>query len=275
MGPRECDLWTGPEWGSALLCRRAVMTLCSSAYRSERSHIWAEGKSRPNFSPGPPLRQTRPMKSRSRTPVEARGWLSRGRRVSQDLVVQISSTNRRNRQASRTGRCKRFAEKERNANRMARRGGRGIVSQLNYSHSKGPRLFFFVGASRVSPCFSRGYKWLRSTFHGVTELRGIAAADMNPLIAVSMFLPFFSFTGGRYGREKGNANEGDEREKESGQRNVVHRRIVRVWADRQRGYRESGQLEEASADVFLQRCSLTSPCCYCLRSPVTLYTTQR
>jgi len=71
---------------------------------------------------------------------------------------------------------------------------------------------------------------------------------MNPLIAVSMFHPFFSFAGGRYGREKGNANEGDEREKESGQRNVVHGRIVRVWGNRRR---EFGQLEEASADVFL------------------------
>lgn len=71
------------------------------------------------------------------------------------------------------------------------RGGReGIVSQLWITLTReGPPFLLFVGASaRISPCFSRGYKWLRSTFHGVTELSGIAEADMNPLIAVSTLL---------------------------------------------------------------------------------------
>ncbi|XP_060823821.1 pro-resilin-like [Bombus pascuorum] len=66
-----------------------------------------------------------------------------------------------------------------------RHGGRGeerIVSQLNYSHLRGPRLFFFVGASSI-PLLLVGYKGPWSTLLRVTEQSGIAEADMNPLIA--------------------------------------------------------------------------------------------
>lgn len=63
-------------------------------------------------------------------------------------------------------------------------GEERIVSQLNYSHSRGPRLFFYVGASSI-PLLLVEYKGPWSTLHRVTEQSGIAEADMNPLIAVS------------------------------------------------------------------------------------------
>lgn len=85
----------------------------------------------------------------------------------------------------------RSSERERETNTIERtEGWRGeggeerIVSQLNYSHSRGPRLFFYVGASSI-PLLLVEYKGPWSTLHRVTEQSGIAEADMNPLIAVS------------------------------------------------------------------------------------------
>lgn len=96
---------------------------------------------------------------------------------------------------------------------------------MNYSHSRSPPVSSFVGAPCKAPCFSWEYKWLQSTFHGVTELSGIAEADMNPLIAVSTLF-FIVINIKKWCEANRNSKKGEQTEKKKANGKMCAREIV-------------------------------------------------
>lgn len=115
---------------------------------------------------GSQLRQsTRLKESRSRTQV---GTIERPR-VSQEKTVRNLEYNIGDPPARRTGGCLEFMESKREKHEVGRRGRESshnwitLTREAPVSSSWGPHVY--------PPASPRGYKWLRSTFHGVTELR--------------------------------------------------------------------------------------------------------